>query len=426
MRTIQKLAYKDFLVIIRDRGGLAMLFIMPLALVLIMTSLQNNTFKAINESGINLILLNNDSDSLGLAIEAEIEHSDFFRIHRDIKGEKPTDEQVKEAVASGKFQIGLVIPAGATQQIRNKVKENVSDIFSGDTSRPVKAGDSVLIILYLDPATKNSLRSTLQGSIREFSARVESKIVLNELTREINSHMMMPVANLNIIKQETVFYHEEYVARNNRTVIPNAVQHNVPAWTLFAMFFIVIPFASAMIKEREDGSLSRLLTMPCSYAGIMCSKVMVYLVVCFLQFVLIMLMGVYLFPLMGLPALAINGRLFSLSVMAVAASLAAIGYGISVGTIAKTHQQAAIFASISVVILAAIGGIWVPVFIMPPFLRDLSTVSPLNWGLNGFYDILVRNAGLSQVIHYAAWLVLFSTGCLVISLYYHRIRKEFN
>ena len=63
MRIIGKLIYKDFLVIIRDRRGLAMLFIMPMALVLIMTSLQNNTFKAINESGINLIMLNNDPDS---------------------------------------------------------------------------------------------------------------------------------------------------------------------------------------------------------------------------------------------------------------------------------------------------------------------------------------------------------------------------
>ena len=97
---------------------------------------------------------------------------------------------------------------------------------------------------------------------------------------------------------------------------------------------------------------------------------------------------------------------------------------LSVGTIARTHQQAAIFASISVVILAAIGGIWVPVFMMPPFCRELSVVSPLNWGLNGFYDILVRNAGLSQVIHYAIFLLLFSTGCLLLALYYQKVNKE--
>jgi ABC-2 type transport system permease protein len=426
MRKIGKLVYKDFLVIIRDRGGLAMLFLMPMALVLIMTSLQDNTFKALNESGINLIMLNNDQDSLGSAIEEEIVRSHFFKVHHDINGQRPMEQAVKEAVASGSYQIGIVIPAKATQRIRDRVQHNVLRIFSGDTAKSPAVNDSLNIMLYVDPATKNSLRSTLQGSIREYSAKVESRIVLNELTREINSRMMMPITNLNLIKQETVFYKEEYVARGNKTVIPNSVQHNVPAWTLFAMFFIVIPFASAMIKEREDGSLARLLTMPCSYANIMMSKILVYLVVCFLQFVLIMLMGVYLFPLIGLPALAMNGRLISLCVMAIAAALAAIGYGISVGTIARTHQQAAIFASISVVILAAIGGIWVPVFIMPPLFRHISTVSPLNWGLNGFYDILVRNASLADVIHYGIWMLLFSVVCLLIALYYHKIRKEYN
>lgn len=426
MGAIRNLVYKDFLVIIRDRGGLAMLFLMPMALVLIMTSLQDNTFKAINESGINLILLNNDSDSLGAAIENEIIRSNFFRVHRDINGEKPTEQSIKEAVASGRYQIGIVIPYQATRRIRVQVKQNVMGIFSGDTTKAPLERDSIQIMLFMDPATKNSLRSTLQGSIREYAARVESRIVLNELTQEINSRLMMPLPNLNLVKQEAVFYREEYVARGNKTVVPNSVQHNVPAWTLFAMFFIVIPFASAMIKEREDGSLARLLTMPATYAGIMVSKILVYLVVCFLQFVLILLMGVYLFPLLGLPSLVVQGRILSLSVMAVAAALAAIGYGISVGTIARTHQQAAIFASISVVILAAVGGIWVPVFIMPPLLRLISVASPMNWGLNGFYDILVRNAGLADVIHYGIWMLLFSCGCLLVALYYQKLRKELN
>ena len=408
---------------IRDKGGLAMLFIMPMALVLIMTSLQNNTFKALNESGINLLLVNNDTDSLGTAIEREIASSYFFNVHHEIDGKKPSEDELKEAVASGKYQIGILIPGNATMVIREKVKNNVTRIFSGEPMQP-GGNEKIVINLYIDPVTKNSMRSTLQGSIREFTAQVESRIVLNELTREISKQMMIDIPNLNDIKQETVTYHEEYVARNNKTVIPNAVQHNVPAWTLFAMFFIVIPFASAMIKEREDRSLDRLLTMPCNYTTIMISKVSVNLVICLIQFALIMLMGVYLFPWIGLPALDISGRILSLSVIAIAAALAAVSYGVAVGTIAKTHQQAAIFAAISVVILAAIGGIWVPVFMMPPYMREISVASPLNWGLNGFYDILVRNASLAQVIHYALWLVIFATVCLIVALLYHKLRKE--
>lgn len=423
MRLFSKLAYKDILILIRDRGGLAMLFLMPMALVLIMTSLQNNTFKAINESGIRLIMLDLDDDSLGTAIGKEIVASNFFRVSYLVDGKKPDEKIVREEVASGRYQVGIVIPQSSTALIRSKVKENVQRILAGDTVAKDPAG-SITIRLFLDPVTKNSLRSTLQGSIRELAARVESKIVLNELTAEINSQMGTEFPNLNAIRQEIVTYDEEYVARNNMTVVPNAVQHNVPAWTLFAMFFIVIPFASSMIREREDGNLARLLTMPCTYGSVMISKTAVYLVVCFLQFILIMAMGTYIFPVIGLPALETGGRLASLSVVAAAASLAAIGYGIAVGTAAGTHQQAAIFASISVVILAAIGGIWVPVFVMPPFLREISVISPLNWGMNGFYDILVRNAGLSAVMKNIIMLVVFSAACLVFALWYQKIRKE--
>jgi len=424
MRILFRLAYKDYLVIVRDRGGLAMLFLMPLALVLIMTSLQDTTFRAINESGIKLVILNGDQDSLGTAIEQEIIRSNFFNVRHEIDNKPPTEKTIRDAVATGKFQIGMIIPAGATQHIRDQVKNNVASLFSGD-SVELPPADSLIIRMYVDPATKNSMRSTLQGSIREFAARVESQIILNELTREINNHLMVPVANLNRMNRETVIYKEEYVARGDKNAIPNSAQHNVPAWTLFAMFFIVIPFASAMIKEKEDGSLSRLLTMPGSYATIMFSKILVYLVVCYLQFISIMMMGVYLFPLFGLPALEIAGKMTSLTVIAFAAALAAIGYGISVGTIARTHQQAAIFGSISVVILAAVGGIWVPVFMMPPFFRVFSSASPMNWGLNGFYDILVRNASLTDVLPYGIWLILFSLFCVLISLYYHKFRKEF-
>jgi len=131
-----------------------------------------------------------------------------------------------------------------------------------------------------------------------------------------------------------------------------------------------------------------------------------------------------LFPMLNLPALDIGNKAADLTVIALFASLAAICYGIVIGTIAQTHQQAALFGSVSTMILAALGGIWVPVFMMPPFLRSLSIISPMNWALNGFYDILVRNACLSDVLHYCIRLSMFAFACLLVSLYYNRIRKE--
>lgn len=423
MHAFIKLIYKDILNIIRDRWGLAMLFVMPLALVLIMTSLQDATFKSIDESGIRLILLNHDNDSLGLSIEKEMMNSDLFSIYTKINNKWPTDQEVINAVAVGKFQIGVIIPSNATQLIRSKVKRNVEMALSGNKP-DVDRKDSVCLLVYLDPTTKTSFRETLQRTIKEFSSRVESQIVLQEITKEINKVLLTPVPDLSAIQEDVVYCREVYAMRGENQVIPNSVQHNVPAWTVFAIFFIVIPFAGAMIKEREDGSLARLLIMPTSYASILLSKIMVYLVVCFLQFLLILIMGIYFFPLINLPELQIGSNLGMLSFMAVATSLAAVGYGVAVATIARTHPQASIFGSISVMILAAIGGIWVPVFVMPPFLRHLSVVSPLNWGLNGFYDILIRNASFIETLPAFISLCLFSLACLVLALIYKRLHKD--
>ncbi|MBN1157783.1 MAG: ABC transporter permease [Bacteroidales bacterium] len=421
MRIFFKLVYKDALVVMRDRGGLAMLFIMPLALVLLMTSLQDATFRSVNESGIRLLLLNNDIDSLGLSVEKKMMQSGLFRTFTEIDDRKPTEQEVKDAVAAGRFLIGVIIPHGATQRIRDKVSRNVQMALSG--SQPVSGPeDSVFLQVYLDPTTKISFRENLQHSIHEFSSEIESQIILQEITLKINELLAIPVYDLSQVQEEVIFYREEYATRGDTGVIPNSVQHNVPAWTIFAMFFIVIPFAGAMIREREDGSLDRLLTMPVSHAKILFSKTIVFLFICYFQFILILIMGVYLFPLIGLPALQTGDNLGMLSLMALATALAAIGYGIAVGTITRTHQQASIFASISVVILAALGGIWVPVFIMPAFLRQISVVSPLNWALNSFYDILIRNASFSEVFPGIIGLCLFALACILLALIYKKLK----
>jgi ABC-2 type transport system permease protein len=67
--------------------------------------------------------------------------------------------------------------------------------------------------------------------------------------------------------------------------VANSVQHNVPAWTIFAMFFIVIPLGGALLKEREDGSLLRLKLMPGSYLHIQLGKVLFYVIVCIFSFI---------------------------------------------------------------------------------------------------------------------------------------------
>ena len=226
MKQFLTLVYKDFLILIRDKWGLGLLFAMPMALVLIMTAMQDTTFRSLHESGISLVLLNNDLDSLGNAIEKEICNSNYFDCHTRIDGRKPAVSEIREAVAGGKFQIGIIIPENTTSRIRERVRTTMENLFSGNNMNPA-AADSIYITLYIDPAIRSSLRTSLQGKIREYSSKIETRIFLNELTVEINRQTIISVANLNLLQPQTVTCREEYVAFGNQTVIPNSVQHNI-------------------------------------------------------------------------------------------------------------------------------------------------------------------------------------------------------
>ena len=60
-----------------------------------------------------------------------------------------------------------------------------------------------------------------------------------------------------------------------------------------------------------------------------------------------------------------GGRTLAAAVVALSAILAATGYGILLGTVVRTYEQASMFGAISIVIASAVGGIMVPVWAMP-------------------------------------------------------------
>ena len=215
-----------------------------------------------------------------------------------------------------------------------------------------------------------------------------------------------------------------YASADDEILVPNSVQHNVPAWTIFAMFFIVIPLAGNIIKERESGVSLRLKIIAGSTMPIILGKVTTFFLIGMLQAATLLLIGVWILPLMGLPQLVIGENYGALIILTISVSLAASGYGIVIGSIATSQEQSSIFGSISVVILAAIGGIWVPVFIMSGVMQQVSKFSPLNWAINGYYDIFLRNTGIHDILEYIAKLMIFFLLCITIAWYFNKYRRQ--
>jgi ABC-2 type transport system permease protein len=425
MRRLFSSIYKEFLVLIRDRAGLAILFVMPLVLIILMTIIQDATFKTVTEVDISMILVNNDKDSLGEAISDGLYSSKFFNIVEEIDGKKITKELAEELVAKGEYKIGIIIPERATEAIRGNVNALINKSFKSFNIPGVKQRtkkSTINVTIFIDPVTSPSFKNMVMSSLKEFTSQLEIEMFFKNFSLAL-TQLMPDQKPIEFESFETIKYQEIYASTTGDYKLPNSVQHNVPAWTMFAMFFIVLPMAGNIIKEREEGSAFRLKTMPGSYVTVMFSKIFVFLGVAFLQFILMLLVGVFIMPLIGLPMLEIGPHKIALAVMAIASGLAATGYGVAVGTIATTHEQAATFGAVSIIIFAALGGIWVPVYVMPPLMRVLSQFSPLQWGLNGFYDILLRGGDLVVVLAETSKLLIFFILMLLVALVYNNYNK---
>ena len=410
--------YKEFLLLTRDIGGIAILFIMPLVLIVTITLIQDSTFKTVNESKIPILLVDNDKGTISETILKGLQESNSFEV---ILKEKETI--AKELVFKGDYQLAIVIPENLSSDLNKKVTQNVERILaefgledeSSDAPKKVEIPKKE-VNLYFDPATQLTFKSSVKNGIDKMISKIETQSIYKAFQEQISDDEAAVVFDTdNFITFKEIMPKGD----GDKELIPNSVQHNVPAWTLFAIFFIIVPLSINMVKEKSQGTFVRLRTNPVSYATVLGGKSIVYLMVCVIQFVLMLLIGVYLFPYLGLPVLDISGRLGLLFIVTIFSGLAAIGLGLLLGTVANTQEQSAPFGATFVVILAAMGGVWVPVFVMPKTMQVLSNFSPMNWGLNAYYDVFLRNSSFIEIVPEITTLFLFFIATTVISIIYN-------
>jgi ABC-2 type transport system permease protein len=415
---------KEFLLLKRDLGGLIILFVMPLVLVITVTLIQDSTFKTVSDSKIEILLVNNDNGSVAKTVYDNLQKSNLFAVVTQINNIPLTEAVAKEAVYKGKYQLAIVIPQNLSKDLQAKIDQNVQKIVSSigltdtlaqaETPRTINQKE---VKLYFDPAVQMSFKNAVMNSIDKMISQIETHSIYTAFQEQLGEGSTS-------FEQKSFITFKEIVPRvNNKEVLPNSTQHNVPAWTLFAMFFIVIPLSINIVKEKTQGTFVRLLTNPVSNRVVMLGKTITYSVICMIQFYMMVAVAVFLFPKIGLPPLNIEGHLFLMSIVALFSGFAAIGFGILLGTVAKTQEQSAPFGATSVIILAAIGGVWVPVFAMPKIMQIIAKSSPMNWGLNAFYDVLLRNASFLEIIPEISLLFLFFIITTTIALAYDKKKR---
>ncbi len=388
---------KDLLILFRDKVGITFIFIMPVLLVLIITSLQNSAFDIVNKNKVPILISNMDEGSAGRQFVEALEKIGMFELRTVNNIDAGLDLVARMYMEEALLAIS--IPAGFSERTKFRAVATASKAFAVLDLDQEAVSDEIVadtIMLFYHPVLQENYRVNIQNGIQSALKMVESKQVLQIVYQALNESDSLAPIDDNIF-QSGVTVLEQPVSRDGSKTIPNATQHNIPAWTIFAMFFIVISLGSSLVKEKLSGSHLRLKTLPTNYLLAVFSKLIVYTGVCLAQVMVIFSLGVWMFPEIGLPGLDIPSDLTALFLVSVITALCAVSYAICIGVFANTQEQANGFGAVSIVILAAIGGILVPGFAMPDSFRPFMAISPLHWSLEAYYGLFLEAGNLRDL-----------------------------
>jgi len=365
MRTLTALWVKEWLALSRDVHGLAVLFLMPAAFIVIMSLALSDVFRDGSGRPVDFAVLSADASAAvyladGIAGEG-------FKATRAPASEAEARDQVRK----GRLALVLVVPAR----------------FGADPSATLK--------LLADPALPPIQIATFLQRVHGATHGVKSSAPALELE----------------------------VVGNPRGGRPSSVQQNVPAWLIFGMFLVVMPISALFIAERRDGTLARLVSQRVPFSMLLLGKVGPLFVINLVQAALMLAAGRTLVPWLGGESLALPARWDLLAAVAASTSLAAIGWGLLVAVASRTIEQATVIGGVGTILAAALGGIMVPRFVMPESMQTWAALSPMAWALDGFHAVILRQGSLADIALPSAKLLGLAAAFLAAALWLHQRRR---
>jgi len=389
---------KEFLALIRDVHGLAALFLMPAVFIIIMSLALKDVYDPpVKTLPYTIENLDNQGLATTLIDEWAKRHGEPLSEHTDWSSQ----------VQSGKLSYVLVIEKG----------------FS-DALVSAKSDGKIQLRLVTDPGLEGGVFAANKAELIMITSEMRARALLTANRMAMAAPRGRPAAappvdaEVNVSAQGMV--NAERLAAGSR---PSAVQQNVPAWLVFGMFFVVASLSNLFLQERECGALARLASLGVPVSMMIWSKALPYLVINGMQAALMLAVGVWLMPVLGGDALSLAGIHWgALMFILLAVSTAAIGLALALASLVRTQAQAATMGPVVNILMAAIGGVMVPKFVMPDVMQRIAEFSPMNWGLEGMLAVLLRGSDMGGVLLPSAKLMGFALLMMLIAVLLFRRR----
>ena len=387
IRNSLAVAWKDLLIVLKDKGALAAYFLMPLLFASLLGMAFGNVGSEETKIEIAVLLVNQDSGSYGQMLADGLKGAEVLVVE-----ELSDAAQADQRVADGDATAAIVIPA--------------------DLSAKIDAGEPVEVLIVKDP-TQQEAANILAGIANQAMAEID---VLGELRYGIHAVLAQapdydkaPPELVQAIEAQTlgvmwtqvqqmrqnpvIAVEDEAVAGAEERQPWDPITYYIPGFTVAFAFFLIGQMAQTLLIEKEEGTFRRLLSSPMPRASIVGGKMLAYLVVVFLQVIVLFGVGVALFKM------SLGESPLALLLLTLALALASASLGMLLGALCRTSKQADNLGTALGFILMVLGGTIVyPLFRVEGFMGTLSRLTPNAWGVEGYMGLLGDNWTLAQVM----------------------------
>ena len=340
-RRVGAMIRKEFIQLRRDRITFATMITIPLFQLLLFGYAINTTPRDLPTA----VLLQETSD-IGRSILKAIENTRYFKITRQVR----TEAEFDQLLASGQVLFGIEIPRGFERDVRRG--ERPALLVAADASDPVASGSALGALAQLvQTALQNEYAIPAAGS-PAFEIRTHAR------------YNPAGVTQLNI----------------------------VPGLLGVILTLTMLIFTSLSVtREIERGTMESLLSMPISPLEIMLGKIAPYVLVGFMQALLIVIAGIVLFnvPVLGNPVL-----LAILTTLFIATNLA---FGYTFSTLAQNQLQAIQMSMMFFLPNMLLSGFLFPFLGMPVWAQWVGEFLPVTHYLRIVRAIMLKGSTLMDL-----------------------------
>ena len=409
MTAIIAMIRKDLILYLNDKRALMLNLLMPIVLAAFFGSLFGGSGSG-NNSKIEIGLVQQDSSAIGRKI------GDALKADANLTVQEMSQEEAQDKVRAGKLMVAVVIPAGfgdaAGQSLfqsggkpelpvfydpsqstvlamvkgllTQHVMEGVTRDVIGGGASGAKFTDDSLKRLEASPASeeKEALVSLL-GSLKKFQEHEAAK----PAKEPSGGGMQVPFTT----KDEALSSGPKY----------NAYAHAFAGMGVQFILFMGIDLGIGILLARRMGIWNRLLAAPITMSQVLLSRALSGAMIA------AGLMTAIFFAAMLMFKVEVT-NLLGFALVVVAFALMTATFGLLIAAFGKTPEAARGLAVFATLILVMLGGAWVPTFIFPAWMQQLTVVVPTRWAVDGLDAMTWRGLGMDVALKTAGVQVAFA------------------